>query len=97
MSSLTSYWLTFPENPSFPIGFGVTAHSLDDALALLDANGYDFHRRATRVAILEGAVPSAIDYRHVAVNPGPHVVRGIWYPALNVGFGSPLHGDKRNA
>jgi hypothetical protein len=89
MSSLKALWLSFPEDPEFPIGFGVTAHSLEDAMYLLEVNGYDFHRRAVRFEVREVVTPSDIDYDHVAVNSGPHVVRGVWYPALNIGFGAP--------
>jgi len=91
MSGLTSFWLSFPEDPAFPLGFGVTAHSQADAFSLLEANGYDFHRRAKRVEVQVGATPSTVSAKHVAPNSGPHVVRGVWFPAYNVGFGAPAH------
>jgi hypothetical protein len=91
MTTLTSYWIEFPADPSFPHGFGVTGRNLADAYALLEANGYDFHRHAKEVKVREGVTPSVIDAKHVAPNSGPHIVRGVWYPAYNVGFGAPGH------
>jgi hypothetical protein len=91
-TGLQAYWFTFPENPGFPHGFGVTAWSLADAKALLEASGYDFHKQASRVEIKEGVTVADLDAKHVAVNMGPIVVRGVWYPALNIGFGAPKHG-----
>ena len=92
LSDLKTYWFSFPENPYFPIGLGVTAWSLSDAYALLEANGYDFHKHASRVEVREGITVADLDQMHVVGNMGPIVVRGIWYPALNIGFGAPLHG-----
>src|SRR5262245_2956306 len=92
-TGLNTYWFTFPENPEFPLGLGVTAWSRDDAKALLEANGYDFHTKASRVEIKEGVTVADLDAKHVVVNMGPIVVRGIWFPALNVGFGAPKHGS----
>jgi hypothetical protein len=91
-NDLHSYWLSFPEDKHFPVGFGVTAYSLDDAHALLKANGYDFHERASRVDVREGIAVAELDFDHVRKNMGPIVTRGIWYPALNIGFGAPCGG-----
>jgi hypothetical protein len=88
MTKLTSFWFSFPEDPEFPRGFGVTARSQSDAEALLESQGYDFHRRARLVHVQADATPFNVDPKHVAPNSGPHVVRGIWYPALNIGFGA---------
>ncbi len=78
--SLISYWIV-PSQPNGPLGFGVTGHSLADALSLIIAAGY------------EGAVPLdlmgvnvtenvAFDElpRHVREHSGPIVTRGVWYP-----------------
>ena len=91
-SELQTYWFSFPENPYFPIGLGVTAWSLSDAYAMLEANGYDYHKRASRLEVREGVMVTDLDQNHVVPNMGPIVVRGVWYPALNIGFGAPLHG-----
>ena len=88
-TGLIAFWISFPEDSSFPVGLGVTAWSLEDAYRLLDAHGYDFHRRAARVSVRERISVADLDYRHVVMNMGPIVVRGIWYPCLNVGYGAP--------
>jgi len=46
--TLTAFWVSFPKDPTFPLGLGVTAWSRADALRLLEERGYDFHLRATR-------------------------------------------------
>jgi hypothetical protein len=91
-NSLQTFWLSFPDNDNFPVGFGVTAYSLGDAYALLKANGYEFHERAARVEVREGITVAEIELNHVRNNMGPIVTRGVWYPALNIGFGAPLGG-----
>ena len=91
-SGLQSYWLKFPENETFPVGFGVTVYSLADAYALLEANGYEFHKQATRIGVREGITVAELEFSHVRQNMGPIVTRGVWYPALNIGFGAPLGG-----
>lgn len=88
-ASLTSFWFCFPEDPNFPYGFGVTAWSQSDAESLLESKGYDYHRRARRVEVQAGVTPLNVDAKHVAANSGPHVIRGIWYPTYNIGFGAP--------
>ena len=91
-NGLQTFWLTFPENPNFPMGFGVTAYSIADAYALLKANGYTFHELASRVEVREGITVGDTELSHVRANMGPIVTRGVWYPALNIGFGAPLGG-----
>ena len=86
---LTAFWISFPEDKGFPLGFGVTAWSLEDAYRLLESHGYDFHREAKRVDVLRDVKTRDLDYDHVVENAGPIVIRGIWYPSLNTGFGAP--------
>ncbi len=38
-SGLTSYWIVPPSHQG-PLGFGVTAHNLDDALGIIRSFGY---------------------------------------------------------
>ena len=76
------------------MGFGVTAWSKVDAYSLLEANGYEFHKQAARVSVRENVKVSDLDLSHVTKNMGPIVVRGVWYPALNIGLGAPLHGKE---
>ena len=83
---LSRYWITFPNDPSFPIGLGVTAYTPEDAFALLAERGYDFHVRAQRVEIREIQSLDDIEYEHVASVSGPLNFRGIWYPCSNIGI-----------
>ena len=94
---LDTYWFTFPDDPTFPCGLGVTAFSLEDALALLDDGGYDFHRRAIRYEVRQGISLQDIDYSHIAPNSGPLMLRGVWYPCLNDGYSSLDTAAKRHA
>ncbi|MEQ1865429.1 MAG: hypothetical protein ABL996_12380 [Micropepsaceae bacterium] len=89
---LKSYWLAFPDLPQAPFGMGVTARSLQDAFALLEANGYEYHRLTACLVVREVSSPDDIDKNNVSPNAGPIVVRGVWYPALNIGFGAPYGG-----
>lgn len=87
--ALACFWITFPDGPdTFPIGLGVTARSREDAFALVEAQGLDFHVRAPRVEV---NVCSRVEDlpAFVRAHMGPPVVRGVWYPCLNVGFGAP--------
>jgi hypothetical protein len=87
--TLTAFWVSFPKDPTFPLGLGVTAWSRADALRLLEERGYDFHLRATEIAFREGITIDDVEYAHVRPNMGPMIVRGVWYPCFNIGFGAP--------
>lgn len=86
-ASLTAYWIKSPY-PRAPLGFGVTARSLDDALAILCGSGYrsllpnDFGD----LQITEGIAVAELDQFHVVPNMGPIAVRGMWYPFVAVGL-----------
>jgi hypothetical protein len=82
---LTAYWITFPDDLNFPIGVGVTAHSREDALRVLEAAGFEFHRRAKRIQVREDVSLADLDPRHVVPNMGPIVVRGVWCPFVRLG------------
>ena len=83
--SLISFWIK-PADPAGPRGFGVTAWSLEDAVALLKEAGYTIELDTATVR--ENVQPHEIDENHVAPNAGPSVLRGVWYPCLNVGSGA---------
>jgi hypothetical protein len=86
-AELTPFWISFPMDPSFPMGFGVTARSKEDAFQLLVEQGYDFHVRARGVDMKASISVDDLD-PHVRRNMGPIVMRGVWYPCLNIGFGA---------
>jgi hypothetical protein len=100
---LHCYWisLTWPkwEGPGIvvgldqPVGLGVTAYTVDDAvklLAELDAERY--LREAEKVEWIEITDLEQLDRKrfknHVLANSGPQYFRGVWMGGLNVGFGA---------
>jgi len=82
--SLTSYWIEFLDLPEPMLGFGVTAWSEDDALNLLESAGIDHHKRDHHYEIKAGITISDLDQLHVVPNMGPMVLRGVWFPRLNL-------------
>ncbi|MBT5018296.1 hypothetical protein OAF98_02295 [Planctomicrobium sp.] len=83
---LSHYWITFPDDSTFPIGQGVTAYTPYDAFSLLTDRGYDFHTRAARVDVREIRSLDDISDFDVFGTCGPLRFRGIWYPCLNIGI-----------
>lgn len=82
-SGLTAYWIIPPFGP---LGFGVTAHSLDDALSIIRIMGYETYLRDTdALQVIEGVTVADLDPQNVAPRIGPIVVRGLWYPFRIVG------------
>ena len=75
---LVAYWFRTRH-----LGYGVTAFSLDEARALLREHGYPREGEE----ILETVVDvrhAHLDQDHVVTNAGPIVMRGVWYPRLNL-------------
>lgn len=83
-SPLIPFWITTP-TPRSPIGFGVTAFSLPDALRILREAGYELPEDTAQLQITEGIKFSDLDQNHIVPNMGPIVVRGIWFPFTSVG------------
>ena len=84
---LTPFWIV-PPNDRGPLGFGVTAHSLDDALRIIREAGYaDYLPEADgMLKITEGVRFADLEEDHVRSNMGPIIVRGLWYPFVRVGL-----------
>jgi len=82
--NLISYWFTFPTQPHGPLGLGVTAYSLEDAISLMEAQGYRFHENG-ETKVIEVKSTTDLDQSNVVRNMGPIIFRGIWYPNLNIG------------
>ncbi|MFI5298263.1 MAG: hypothetical protein ACHREM_09215 [Polyangiales bacterium] len=78
--SLTQFWV-LPARTRGPLGLGVTAHDIDDALAIIEAGGYVDHLPAdrTRLVVKENITFDELP-PDVRERMGPIVVRGIWYP-----------------
>jgi hypothetical protein len=83
---LTAYWIKPPYSYA-PLGIGVTARSIDDALAIVHAFGLGRYLtdHIKEMQIVEGITIAELDQFHVVPNMGPIVVRGMWYPFLEIG------------
>ena len=87
---LKTYWISFPQNPEMPIGIGVTALQEEDAFNLIKDQGFDsWFEGATEIHIKTGVELSEMKSLISAANMGPLQLRGVWYPAANIGFGAP--------
>ena len=84
---LTTFWIRSSSSHA-PLGFGVTARSLEDALQIIRAFGYGDFLPADRhgLEVVQPMTISALDQNHVAPNMGPTNVRGLWYPFVAVGI-----------
>ena len=83
---LTAFWIKTPFSNG-PLGFGVTARSLDEALRIIHAMGYGQFLPDDRekLDVVEGVTVAKLQL-HVVRNMGPIVVRGMWYPFVAVGI-----------
>ena len=84
-SWLTCFWIT-TGNRWGPLGFGVTAWSVEDAIRLLKAEGFDIPESLDQLQVRENVTFADLDPNHVVPNMGPMVMRGIWYPRLNLSY-----------
>jgi hypothetical protein len=95
MSELTRYWITFTYPPvkaegvvvglwHQPLGFGVTAVDLEDALEIVRREFFernDLEMPPVR-QVVENVDVSTLDEGHVRPNLHPPNWRGVWYPKL---------------
>ena len=99
-SPLTAFWIVPPclkrtASPggcgvtvtTGPLGFGVTALSIDDAVFIIRALGYGGYLPDPlgTLQIHRGVTVAELDQPHVVANMGPIVVRGMWYPFVALG------------
>gem|GEM_PF-1495115 len=86
-AGLIAYWIESPY-PHAPLGFGVTARSLDDAFAIIHALGYEGYLPRPRVGVrvTEGITVAALYEPYVVAHMGPIAVRGMWFPFIVVGI-----------
>jgi hypothetical protein len=94
VAELTAYWIKSPL-PHAPLGFGVTARSLSDALGIIRA--FDYGRYLPDdlfgVHVAEGITVAELDQAHVVTDMGSIAVRGLWYPFVAVGV--PAWAEER--
>ncbi len=81
---LTAFWVV-PPNRHGPLGYGVTAFSLADALHIIRKSGYSLPEDLAVLSVTEGVQPTDLHW-YVQANMGPIVVRELWYPFLRVGL-----------
>ena len=80
---LISFWIVGTD-PHEPIGFGVTAWSIEDAFTLIKERG--FHIDEGCAVAHQGVRPHELNFAHLVRNSGPACCRGLWYPCLNIGW-----------
>jgi hypothetical protein len=73
--TLTAFWISFPKDPEFPLGLGVTAWFRADAFRLLADKGYDFHLRASEASVRGGITVDDLEQSHVRPNAGRLMLR----------------------
>ena len=81
---LKAYWIKTP-NPGDPLGFGVTAWSLEDAFEIVQGMGYELPGDVSRLTVIENIRVADIDQSYVLAHMGPILVRGLWYPFRTLG------------
>jgi|SRR5437762_7804390 len=86
-STLTAFWIDGPD-PRGPLGYGVTAFSLTDVLEIVRRAGYRLPDDTSALRVRAEVKPEDIRHRFVREHMGPIVVRGLWYPFIDVGIGA---------
>ena len=77
---LRRYW--FPLDTG--LGIGVTAGSRAEAEAMAEAARGRYHPESAVGPPVEDVDVSSLDAERVLPNMGPVVVRGVWFPRLNL-------------
>lgn len=80
---LTADWIV-PPGGHAPLGYGATAHSLNDALQLIRGLGHELPDDLGLLAVAEGIRVADLEHPHVREHMGPIAVRGLWYPSSRV-------------
>ena len=86
-SALTAFWIEGPD-PRGPLGYGVTAFSITDAFEIVSRAGYRLPKDKSTLRVQANIKPEDLEHRFVREHMGPMVVRGLWYPFMDVGFGA---------
>lgn len=77
--SLKSYWIE-GNDPRGPVGFGVTAYSVMDALEIIDTAGYVLSRDKGRLSYRPVKSVQDVEYAIRRRKCGPIAPRGLWSP-----------------
>ncbi len=77
---LRRYWFKTKEH----FGFGVTAHSLDDARYLVEDTACSLGMNYEVLEVIEDVDVRTLEQSHVVPNTGAPNFRGVWFPNLNL-------------
>jgi len=77
---LRRFW--FPLSRGF--GIGVTAATEDEARTMAEETRAYYFADAVFTGLVPDVQLSTLDQNHVVPNAGPVVIRGVWYPRLNL-------------
>ncbi|MCA9250591.1 MAG: hypothetical protein R3E58_08480 [Phycisphaerae bacterium] len=83
---LTRYWFKLDADVAQSFGirrdYGVTAHSIDDAILLLTKHALDGRDLAKKFELEIDIDVDTLDHNHVTPNIGDCSIRGVWFPNL---------------
>jgi hypothetical protein len=82
MKILTRYWIELENQETIWNRFGVTAFSIDDAMAMIMTKALKTTERPEAKTIIEDVDIRELEQNHVAPNIGAPTIRGIWFPKL---------------
>ncbi len=83
---LRRYWFEFelPKTQArlavYGLGCGVTARDYDDAVNLMKELVFSTHVMPPIRTVIEDVDVSTLDAKHVRVNMGVPIYRGVWFP-----------------
>jgi hypothetical protein len=82
--SFSRFWNQLSNWSHAPLGYGVAAHALDDALSIIAGRGYSLPDNPDELVIRENVRVDELP-EFVQQHMGPIVVRGMWYPFYRLG------------
>jgi hypothetical protein len=83
---LRRYWFEFelPQAKArivvYGLGCGVTAYDYDDAISLMNDHLFSAQEIPPIRRVIETVDVSTLDAKHVRVNIGVPIYRGVWFP-----------------
>jgi hypothetical protein len=83
MKNLRKFWFRLEKVPmptAINLGCGVTAHSKDDALGILNDHVFSQHGPLAVLSCIEDVGMHQIEQYHARPNVGDIEARGIWFP-----------------
>ncbi len=90
---LVAFWISFPEDPQLPLGIGVTATSEHDAFNLIKQQNFEWLDLDVKTQVTSNVTIDDLDQSNIVPNIGPMQFRGVWYPAMNIGYGAPQDSE----